>query len=582
MTQHVPREKLRVQGFDSAPPFQEQEDEGEHHRQQAAYETTGMLSEMFNFSPAELLETCRIRPPEWFPGRQETVTGGGGDCKQQHLSGVYAAAAADMQLLVMNPPPPAALQGYDHPAQPGGHFGHFTNSAPGIGGGNVVEGRGLSLSLSPSLHNLEVAEKFREHGGMLLFSQGGGGLGGGGHRHILTGWHDQPAGVGVVNALRNSKYAKAAQELLEEFCGSVGQRGQFTVTGELITPSAEQNPTPNNNTTSMSPPPLSSSDRIEHRRRKVKLLSMLDEADKKYGHYCEQMQMVANSFDSIMGTGASKTYTSLAHGAMSRHFRCLKDAIAAQLRHSRELLGEKEDDDDSASVSKGETPRLKILERSLRQQRAAALVHHQMGHGQQEGCWRPQRGLPERSVNVLRSWLFQHFLHPYPSDAHKKILARQTGLSRSQVSNWFINARVRLWKPMVEDMYQQEAKEEGEKSTDSSPNTSAGNHHNNYDDNANTAPPPLPPPPIAAVAPPSSAVVTTEMDDDKKCEMNNNDQESGDPSPLLDFEAAGQIIGWSVAAGDGLVRLGTGSSGDISLTLGLRHHGNLPGKNAWS
>ncbi|RAL46752.1 hypothetical protein DM860_005031 [Cuscuta australis] len=566
VTQHVRREKLRVQGFDLAPPFQEQEDEGEHHRrQQAAYETTGMLSEMFDFSPAELLETCRIRPPEWFPGRQEMVTGGGGNCRPQHVSGVNAEAVADMKLFLMNPPPPADLQGYDHPAQPGGHFGHFTNAPPGIGGANVVEGRGLSLSLSSSLHNLEAAEEFREHGGMLVFSQGSGGWGGGGHHH--TGLHDQPAGVGVVNALRNSKYAKAARELLEEFCGSVGQRGQFTTTGELITPSADQNPTSNNNTPSMSRPPLSSSDRIEHRRRKVKLLSMLDEADKKYGHYCDQMRMVANSFDSIMGIGASKTYTSPTHRAMSRHFRCLKDAIAAQLKHSLELLGEKDDDDDdSASVSKGETPRLKILEWSSRQQRAA-LLHHQMGQ-QEEGCWRPQRGLPERSVNILRSWLFQHFLHPYPSDAHKKILARQTGLSRSQVSNWFINARVRLWKPMVEDMYQQEAKEEGEKSTGSSPNTSAGNHPNNYDDNANTAPPP--PPAIEAVAPPSSAVVTTEMDDGKRCEMNNNDQDSGDPSPLLDFGAAGHIIGWSVVAGD------------ISLTLGLRHHGNLPGKNAWS
>lgn len=29
-----------------------------------------------------------------------------------------------------------------------------------------------------------------------------------------------------------------------------------------------------------------------------------------------------------------------------------------------------------------------------------------------------------------------------------------------QVSNWFINARVRLWKPMVEEMYLEETKEE--------------------------------------------------------------------------------------------------------------------------
>ncbi|KAG6624473.1 uncharacterized protein LOC122299208 [Carya illinoinensis] len=67
--------------------------------------------------------------------------------------------------------------------------------------------------------------------------------------------------------------------------------------------------------------------------------------------------------------------------------------------------------------------------------------------------WRPQRGLPERSVSVLRAWMFQNFLHPYPRDTEKHLLAVKSGLTRSQVSNWFINARVRLWKPMIEEMY---------------------------------------------------------------------------------------------------------------------------------
>ncbi|XP_022756359.1 homeobox protein ATH1-like [Durio zibethinus] len=67
--------------------------------------------------------------------------------------------------------------------------------------------------------------------------------------------------------------------------------------------------------------------------------------------------------------------------------------------------------------------------------------------------WRPQRGLPEKSVSVLRAWMFQNFLHPYPKDAEKHLLAIKSGLTRSQVSNWFINARVRLWKPMIEEMY---------------------------------------------------------------------------------------------------------------------------------
>ena len=121
------------------------------------------------------------------------------------------------------------------------------------------------------------------------------------------------------------------------------------------------------------------------------------------------MQMVVNSFDVVMGFGSAVPYTALAQKAMSRHFRCLKDAIAAQLRHSCEVLGEK-DAAGNSGITKGETPRLKMLEQSLRQQR----TFHQMGMMEQE-AWRPQRGLPERSVNILRAWLFEHFLHPYVS-----------------------------------------------------------------------------------------------------------------------------------------------------------------------
>jgi hypothetical protein len=31
---------------------------------------------------------------------------------------------------------------------------------------------------------------------------------------------------------------------------------------------------------------------------------------------------------------------------------------------------------------------------------------------QPQHAWRPQRGLPESAVSVLRAWLFEHFLHP--------------------------------------------------------------------------------------------------------------------------------------------------------------------------
>ncbi|KAA8547299.1 hypothetical protein F0562_003837 [Nyssa sinensis] len=409
------------------------------------------------------------------------------------------ATSSTLHMLLPNPSSTSTLQGFHNPvgtaSSAGGAFGpsQFTwvpdsghegsnttmqlNNPTEIGG--VVEGQGLSLSLSSSLQHLEAAkaEELRMgESGMLFFNQGGGSTSAHQYPYKNLGGHHQPfhlqggvgqnhqvhigfgSSLGVVNVLRNSKYVKAAQELLEEFC-SVG-RGHLRKNKF-----GKQNINPNSNPTagggaaaaasssSKDLPPLLAADRIEHQRRKVKLLSMLDEVDRRYNHYCEQMQMVVNSFDLVMGFGAAVPYTALAQKAMSRHFRCLKDAIAAQLKHSCELLGEK--DADTSGVTKGETPRLKLLEQSLRQQR----VFHQMGMMEQE-AWRPQRGLPERSVNILRAWLFEHFLHPYPSDADKHLLARQTGLSRNQVSNWFINARVRLWKPMVEEMYQQESKEE--------------------------------------------------------------------------------------------------------------------------
>ncbi|KAL4568641.1 hypothetical protein LXL04_024256 [Taraxacum kok-saghyz] len=540
-----------------------------------------------------------------------------------------------------------------------GHFGPSTQFTWVPPGGTSHEGEGvggvegLSLSLSSTLQHLEAAkvEDMSRIGddsaavGMLYFNQGGGGdpyrnlhmQGGGGvmgqtHHPIHIGFGN--SSLGVVKVLRNSRYVKAAQDLLEEFC-SVG-RGQFK---KIKSGTKHTNPNQNStnsgggggggggasSSSSKDLPPLSSTERIEHQRRKVKLSSMLDEVDRRYNHYCEQMQMVVNSFDLVMGFGAAVPYTALAQKAMSRHFRCLKDAIAAQLKYSCEVLGEK--DAGSSGVTKGETPRLKLLEQSLRQQRA----FHQMGMMEQE-AWRPQRGLPERSVNILRAWLFEHFLHPYPSDADKHLLARQTGLSRNQVSNWFINARVRLWKPMVEEMYQQESKEEGDEDHDEE-NNLENNSNINYNNQNKNGPPssssssaiaqtPMPP----SLPPPPTYTTTTTAIPAKRSEI--NDPAENDPSRLaintqncfsenqatamsysyspinipstttgttsttatqpfpatLDADACrrgSMPVEDGTDIGSTLIRFGT-TAGDVSLTLGLRHAGNLPEKNSFS
>jgi hypothetical protein len=44
-----------------------------------------------------------------------------------------------------------------------------------------------------------------------------------------------------------------------------------------------------------------------------------------------------------------------------------------------------------------------------------------------------QRGLSRMAVSILRGWLFDHFLHPYPSDEEKEALAHATNLQKGQV-----------------------------------------------------------------------------------------------------------------------------------------------------
>ncbi|GLJ06717.1 hypothetical protein SUGI_0046110 [Cryptomeria japonica] len=264
---------------------------------------------------------------------------------------------------------------------------------------------------------------------------------------------------GHASGFKNSVHLRAAQELLYEFC-NVGVGDIKSNSSSKRKPSSNfglSYGTRNGDFAAKSEvgvnQELYGGDRFELQRRKAKLVSMLEEVDRRYKHYRSQMQAIISSFECVTSPGGAAPYTALALKAMSRHFRCLRDVICKQLQMTSKSLGENETV--VPGTTRGETPRLGFLERSIRQQRAL----QQLGMMEQHP-WRPQRGLPERSVSLLRAWLFEHFLHPYPTDADKHLLARQTGLTRSQVSNWFINARVRLWKPMVEEMYLEEAKEE--------------------------------------------------------------------------------------------------------------------------
>ncbi|KAJ6829944.1 BEL1-like homeodomain protein 7 [Iris pallida] len=342
-----------------------------------------------------------------------------------------------------------------------------------------VQGQGLSLSLG-TLIQVPSFKYQPSNSDISMLSSHQSSMNGESCRDDISGnnlLHANASDYGFSNStvnISNSKYLRVAQQLLDEvvnvqkalkhkenrsknFNTSTGCKDND---GASKSDGISSNPQEANSSSELSP-----SERQDLQNKVTKLLAMLDEVDRRYKQYYHQMQIIVSSFDAIAGCGSAKPYTALALQTISRHFRCLRDAISGQIQSTRKILGEQE-----SSTTKGcGISRLRYIDQHLRQQRAMQQLGMMQPH-----AWRPQRGLPETSVSVLRAWLFEHFLHPYPNDSEKLMLARQTGLTRGQVSNWFINARVRLWKPMVEDMYKEEFGETEMDSNSSSENAAKG------------------------------------------------------------------------------------------------------------
>lgn len=203
-----------------------------------------------------------------------------------------------------------------------------------------------------------------------------------------------------------------------------------------------------------------SADKHDLQIKMSKLITLLEQVDGRYDEYYQRIEDLISSFEVIAGEGAAKCYTALALQAMSRHFCSLRDAIVTQIKLTRKKISP-----ELPKIGSG-LSHLSLFDREARISNSRMSLQ-QIGliQGAHRQAWRPIRGLPETSVAALRAWLFEHFLHPYPNDSEKLTLASQTGLTKNQVSNWFINARVRLWKPMIEEMYKEEF---GDSSVDSS------------------------------------------------------------------------------------------------------------------
>ncbi|CAO1618682.1 unnamed protein product [Parajaminaea phylloscopi] len=79
--------------------------------------------------------------------------------------------------------------------------------------------------------------------------------------------------------------------------------------------------------------------------------------------------------------------------------------------------------------------------------RIAATANHADYIGPATSAPRRRGKLPKDVTELLKGWLMEHSSHPYPNEDEKRRLCLSTGLSISQVSNWFINARRRILAP---------------------------------------------------------------------------------------------------------------------------------------
>lgn len=127
------------------------------------------------------------------------------------------------------------------------------------------------------------------------------------------------------------------------------------------------------------------------------------------------MQMVVSSFETVAGLSAATPYISLALKTVSQHFKSLRNAIMDHLKSIRQALGEDLPSPASGMSNKGDgnSSRLNVDQTSLHKQKSGGGGGAGVGFFEaQQHVWRPQRGLPERAVAILRAWLFDHFLHP--------------------------------------------------------------------------------------------------------------------------------------------------------------------------
>jgi hypothetical protein len=111
----------------------------------------------------------------------------------------------------------------------------------------------------------------------------------------------------------------------------------------------------------------------------------------------DEMQSAASKYGSMVRPGGGALSAPLAHREVSAMHRRLRARIIA------EIVG-----------GRGKSSSVSLADRERSWESAFIQKHwaqRQLRRGDKQS-WRPQRGLPEKSVAVLKAWMFENFLRP--------------------------------------------------------------------------------------------------------------------------------------------------------------------------
>ena len=106
-------------------------------------------------------------------------------------------------------------------------------------------------------------------------------------------------------------------------------------------------------------------------------------------------------------SGGGSICAPFAHRAVSSAYRALRRRITGEIMGAAGQPSHHPHRAESSMVSA-----VKMEQSSSWDESAFIQKHLAVRRRPQHQDWRPPRGLPEKSVSVLKAWLFENFLHP--------------------------------------------------------------------------------------------------------------------------------------------------------------------------